>query len=349
MERNRRGRFLLVAALIVGISVGFISLMGTWWFPGKGSGLEWGAIAGTAAFLISYGVFYFLVKRVFFQKEDGPRGTFHQWKPRKGGGRQREKGSGELKEAREEKVSPSPDPSEEIERLREQEGFRRQFIGNLAHELKTPIFSIQGYIHTLLEGALEDEENNRRFLKKAAKGVDRMIRIVEDLDTITRFEAGGMELTFESVDIVSTTREVMESLEIKASERNIRLKFKEHYGKSLWVRCDKDRIEQVLTNLITNSISYGREGGETQVGFHDRKGHILVEVTDNGLGVAEKDIPRLFERFYRVDKSRSREEGGTGLGLAIVKHLLDAHGQAINVQSTEGVGSTFSFTLEKAG
>lgn len=235
----------------------------------------------------------------------------------------------------------------QIEELRAQESFRREYIGNLAHELKTPIFSIQGYILTLLEGGLEDQNINRKFLERAAKGVDRITKIIEDLDVITKLEEGRLNLNMERGDIVELATEVIDSFEMKAKSRRIDVRFNTNYEKSIWVEMDRSRIGQVFTNIINNSLNYGDENGLTEVRFHDMDKQILVEVSDNGIGIAEDQLPRLFERFYRVDKSRARNEGGTGLGLAIVKHIVESHGQSINVRSTVGKGSTFSFTLSK--
>jgi two-component system, OmpR family, phosphate regulon sensor histidine kinase PhoR len=238
---------------------------------------------------------------------------------------------------------------EEIEKLRLQEEFRREFLGNLSHELKTPIFSIQGYILTLLEGGLEDEKINRAFLERASKGVDRMTGIIQDLDLITKIESEELKLNATAVNVVDLAKEIVESLEFKAKKRNVRLSldYKRVSSQEINVLCDKDKIGQVLGNLINNSINYGVENGRTEVRFFDLEDNILIEVSDDGIGIKEKHLPRLFERFYRVDKSRARNEGGTGLGLAIVKHLVEAHGQTISVRSTEGKGSTFSFTLKK--
>ena len=236
----------------------------------------------------------------------------------------------------------------EIKILKERETFRKEFVGNVAHELKTPIFSIQGYILTLLEGALEDPNFNRKFLLKAARSVDRMTRIIEDLDTITQFEAGNLKITKEKADIVDLARDVMEAQELEAGKRNIKLKFNKKYDRPIFVKCDTFRISQVLTNLISNSINYGKDGGTTAVSFYDMDEQLLVEVEDDGPGIDPEHLPRLFERFYRVDKSRSRNAGGTGLGLAIVKHIIEAHNQRINVRSEPDKGAVFSFTLEKA-
>jgi two-component system, OmpR family, phosphate regulon sensor histidine kinase PhoR len=237
--------------------------------------------------------------------------------------------------------------NQEISKLKEQEEFRREFLGNLAHELKTPVFSIQGYVLTLLEGGLEDETVNRLFLERASRAVDRMTAILDDLDDITKLEADRVKMEFKRFDIVKLAKEVMEGLDLLAKERQISVKFNKKY-EPIFVRGDREKIGQVLTNLIKNSLNYGNENGETLIRFFPMEETILVEVADNGPGIEDKEIPRLFERFYRVEKSRNRNEGGSGLGLAIVRNIIEAHGQTINVRSTVGVGSTFSFTLEKS-
>jgi two-component system phosphate regulon sensor histidine kinase PhoR len=253
-----------------------------------------------------------------------------------------------LEKVKEEVEDWAKENLKQIEELKAQESFRREYIGNLAHELKTPVFSIQGYILTLLEGGLEDEKINRKFLERASKGVDRMTKIIEDLDVITKLEEGRLNLNLERGDIVELAGEVVDSFEMKSKSRKIEVRFNANYERSIWVEMDRSSIGQILTNLINNSINYGEEGGVTEVRFHDMDKQILIEVSDNGMGIAEDQLPRLFERFYRVDKSRARNEGGTGLGLAIVKHIVESHGQSINVRSTIGEGSTFSFTLQKA-
>ena len=238
---------------------------------------------------------------------------------------------------------------EEITHLRETDTFRQEFIGNLAHELKTPIFNIQGFILTLLEGGMEDPEINRKFLLKAAKNVERMSGLLEDLDVITKMEAGNLDIEMVPFDLLEIIRETMESLEAKAKRNQIKLVSKGGIDATkVMVLGDAAKIVQVLTNLIVNSINYGKEGGHTEVRYYDADDSVLVEVADTGIGIRESDLPRVFERFYRVDKSRSRHAGGSGLGLAIVKHILESHGQTISVRSTYGEGSTFSFTLQKA-
>lgn len=237
--------------------------------------------------------------------------------------------------------------SEEIDKLKEQEVFRREFLGNLAHELKTPIFSIQGYILTLLEGGLEDKKMNRIFLERANRGVDRMTRLVEDLDMVTEIGSRRIILNQTSVEIVSLIKDVLDSFEIKAKDKKIKLSINSDF-ETKNVFCDKDKIEQVVINLINNSINYGNKNGETKVKIFDAEDHVFIEIADNGIGIEEKHFNRLFERFYRVDKSRSRDEGGTGLGLSIVKHIVEAHKQKIGVRSKLGEGSVFYFSLKKA-
>lgn len=235
----------------------------------------------------------------------------------------------------------------EIEQLKKLEAYRREFVGNVSHELKTPIFNIQGYILTLLDGGLQDEKINLDYLNRAAKSVERMISIIEDLDTISQMESGELSLYFEKFDIVALISELFLGLEMKASQRNIKLKFAENYNRPIYVSADKNHIRQVVTNLIVNSIKYGKQDGITTIKFTDLYQHLVVEISDNGMGIAKHHLPRIFERFYRVDKGRSRDHGGTGLGLAIVKHIIEAHNQTIDVKSSEGEGTTFTFTLKK--
>ena len=237
----------------------------------------------------------------------------------------------------------------EIEALKIRENYRREFIGNVSHELKTPLFTVQGYIETLIDGALNDEKIREKYLKRAKKGVERLTYIIKDLDMITKLEVGELHLEKETFDIIDLIENVFESLEMKASKNLISLTFNEKYQNPIWVKADKDRIQQVLSNLIVNSIKYGINKGTTELSVENLiMNKVLIRVADNGEGINNDEIPRLFERFYRVDKSGSREQGGSGLGLSIVKHILDAHNEKIYVESQIGIGSEFSFTLEKA-
>ena len=238
----------------------------------------------------------------------------------------------------------------EIEMLQMREEYRREFLGNVSHELKTPLFTVQGYISTLLDGAMDDKNIRKKYLKRAEKGVERLIYIVEDLDMITKLESGDLNLEFSEFDIVELIQNVFDLLEMKADKKKIVLAFENYHIQPILVHGDKDKIQQVVENLIVNSIKYGREGGFTEVVVVNlTKKKVLVRITDNGEGIEKNNITRLFERFYRVDKSGSRTEGGSGLGLAIVKHIIEAHKEKIYVESEFGIGSEFSFTIEKAG
>ena len=237
----------------------------------------------------------------------------------------------------------------EIETLKVREVYRKEFMGNVSHELKTPLFTVQGYILTLLDGAHKDKAIRKKYLARANKGVERLIYIVKDLDMITKLETGDLHLRYETFDIVELIQASFDLLEMKAAKKEITLTFDIDYDDPVYVRADKERIQQVLTNLIVNSIKYGKKGGTTEISIENLiKNKVIVRVTDNGEGIEKENIPRLFERFYRVDKSGSRKEGGSGLGLSIVKHILEAHDEKIYVESVFGVGSEFSFTMEKS-
>lgn len=237
----------------------------------------------------------------------------------------------------------------EIEAFKIREEYRKEFIGNVSHELKTPLFTVQGYISTLLDGAVNDEDLRNKYLERADKGVERLIYIIKDLDMITKLEAGDLSLDIEPFDIVKLIQNIFELLEMKASKKKITLTFDIDYNKPIMVNGDKERIQQVLSNLIVNSIKYGDRKGTTEISIENLiKNKVIVRVTDNGEGIDKEHITRLFERFYRVDKSGSRKEGGSGLGLSIVKHIIEAHNEQIYIESELGIGSEFSFTLEKA-
>src|SRR6187402_368695 len=236
----------------------------------------------------------------------------------------------------------------EIEMLQIREEYRREFLGNVSHELKTPLFTVQGYLSTLIDGAMDDKTIRKKYLKRAEKGVERLIYIVEDLDMITKLESGDLNLDFTKFDLVKLIHNVFDLLEMKADKKNITLAFENDNIEPIFVNGDKDRIQQVVENLLVNSIKYGKEGGLTEVSVVNLTNKkVLVRISDNGEGIEAHNIPRLFERFYRVDKSGSRTEGGSGLGLSIVKHILEAHKEKIYVESEFGIGSEFSFTLEK--
>jgi two-component system phosphate regulon sensor histidine kinase PhoR len=235
----------------------------------------------------------------------------------------------------------------EVEELRRMENYRKEFLANVSHELKTPLSNLQGYISTLIAETEESSGLNRDFLIKAENNIDRMIELVDDLEFISRFESGEIQLIKSHFDIVALAKEVFEFMEDTARQHGIKLQFGAEYTTPLMVWADRDKIRQAMVNLVDNSLKYGKENGRTKVSFYDMADNFLIEVSDNGAGIEEQHIPRLFERFYRVDKHRSREKGGSGLGLAIVKHIIEAHEQTVNVRSAPGVGSTFSFTLRK--
>jgi len=235
----------------------------------------------------------------------------------------------------------------EIEKLKKLEKYRREFLGNVSHELKTPIFNAQGYISTLIDGGIDDKNINKKYLEKADQSINRLITIVRDLELISKLESGELELNRENFNIVQLFKDIVDLLEMRANKLNIKVQINSG-EKSIMVNADRPRISDVINNLIVNSLIYGKQNGTTTINFYDMENKILVEVSDNGVGIEEKFIPRLFERFFRVDKSRSRDQGGTGLGLAIVKHILEVHGETIHVRSTLGEGSAFSFTLNKA-
>nr|WP_315195754.1 ATP-binding protein [uncultured Flavobacterium sp.] len=236
----------------------------------------------------------------------------------------------------------------EIEMLQIREEYRREFLGNVSHELKTPLFTVQGYLSTLIDGAMEDKTIRKKYLKRAEKGVERLIYIVEDLDMITKLESGDLNLEFTKFDLVKLIQNVFDLLEMKADKKNVTLAFENDHLQPIFVNGDKDKIQQVVENLIVNSIKYGKEGGLTEVSIVNLTNKkVLVRISDNGEGIESHNLPRIFERFYRVDKSGSRSEGGSGLGLSIVKHIIEAHKEKIYVESEFGIGSDFSFTLEK--
>ncbi len=301
-------------------------------------------IIWACSFLFSFGIFYVLIKQFI---DDRLKILYRSIRKGKIGSETKPKftlSDDSIAKAEEDVQVWTEARINEIDRLKGQEEFRREFLGNLAHELKTPIFSIQGYLLTLLDGGLEDEKVNRQFLERASYATDRMVGIIEDLDQITKLEVDGLKMDFRSFDIVALIKEVAETLDLQAEEKKIQLKFNKQYPPT-FVKADKVKIAQVLTNLINNSINYGKTNGTTTFRLYELDNIVTIEVADNGPGIEENQLPRLFERFYRVEKSRNRNDGGSGLGLAIVKHIIESHGQTINVRSTVGIGSTFAFTL----
>lgn len=300
-----------------------------------------------AAAISAFLVFYFLVKRFIHERLKLLYRSIRKGKMTGGDSFTMTMVEDVIGKAEQDTKEWAEEKQTEIVQLKEQDKFRREFIGNLAHELKTPVFSIQGYVLTLLEGGLEDEKVNRVFLERAAKAIERMTFILEDLDELTKLEVNELKLEIRPFDIRDLAREVIDSFEIKAREKGISIRFSKEFNNAIMVKADRGKIAQVFTNLISNSISYGNEGGETLIRFYEVDDIVTVEISDNGPGIDMDHIPRLFERFYRVEKSRNRNEGGSGLGLSIVKHILDAHNQTISVRSTVGIGSTFTFSLDR--
>ncbi|MEY2925029.1 MAG: hypothetical protein RLZZ337_1577 [Bacteroidota bacterium] len=301
-------------------------------------------------FLSSYLLFNYLLKQFIYRKIKLIYKNIHRFKTQSSSVTQvlENHNQDPIEEVSKEVMDWMKENRREINQLKEQASYRREFLGNVSHELKTPIQSIQGYIHTLLDGALEDKKVNRVFLNKASKGVDRLVELVEDLTSIAEFESNAVNLDFQKFDIVVLINEVFEIVEQQALNKNVSLKIKKQSPKSYMVWADRNKIRQVLINLIVNAIKYGKKKGFVLIGLYDMDKNLLLEVADDGEGIAKEHLPRLFERFYRTDKGRSRNEGGSGLGLSIAKHIMEAHRQTINVRSTVGEGSTFGITLKKA-
>ena len=306
------------------------------------------AIVFVLVFLVSYGLLYYvmqqfiyrkikLIYKFIFETKATKREEFfnRQILPQKS-----------LEEVEQDVQQWALRKRDELENMQRNEQFRKEFLLNLSHELKTPIFAIQGYIQTLLEGAMEDEQVNKQFLRNSSKNVDRLCRLVDDLDEISQLESGEMPLAPETFVIQDLILDVFESLSLKAADKGITFSIKKGCEAPIQVKADKEKVRQVLINLADNSLKYGKPAGHTIASVYkmDEK-KVLVELSDDGMGIGEEHLVRIFERFYRTDKARSRSEGGTGLGLAIVKHIMEAHGQTINVRSKPEVGSTFGFTL----
>ena len=246
-------------------------------------------------------------------------------------------------------IQKARERTSEINVLKDQENYRREFLGNISHELKTPLFTIQGYILTLVEGAMKDKKVRDKYLRRAAKGVERLIAIVKDLDLITQFESGIKTVDKSDFNVFDLIDNVFELMEFESEKNTISLKYDKDYPEPIFVNADQERILQVLTNLVVNSLKYGTENGFTKVSVEEyNNDKILVKVSDNGEGIDEQHLPRLFERFYRIDKNRSRKKGGSGLGLSIVKHIIEAHQEQIFVKSKLGIGTEFSFTIQKS-
>lgn len=307
------------------------------------------AASSVVFFISTYFVFLFALRRYIYRRIKLIYKTIHQSKLSAQEKRESVSADSNIFDEVEREVEAWAQKQEkELKKYKEWAEYRRRFVGDISHELKTPIFVIQGYLDTLLDGAWQDPDRLVHYLKKAVKSTDRLTTIVQDLEAIARLESGDLMVEIRQIDIRALTEEVFDDLEMKAKSHGIALAFKTGAETSYKVNADEGLIRQVLTNLISNSIKYGKENGDTKVSFYDMDQHILVEVADNGIGIPREHLPHVFDRFYRVDKSRSRQYGGSGLGLSIVKHIIETHGQTINVRSAQTMGSTFGFTLEKA-
>ena len=304
-------------------------------------------ITSAVIFLLTYYISHYTLERFIYSKIRLIYKSIHSVKSGKENPARKVKSSGNLLEAVGQDVEVwKEEKSMEIEHLKQLEQYRRDFIGNVSHELKTPLFNVQGYILTLLDGGLEDPMINAEYLKRTEKSVERLIRIVEDLDEIAQLESGELQLKITRFDLQVLAHEVIEILELKAFKAGIIL----HINKSdkpVLVEGDREKIRQVLTNIIGNSLRYGNKGGKTKISFFEMGDNILTEITDDGIGIDPEDLPRVFERFYRTQRGRNASKAGKGLGLAIVKHIMEAHRQTVNVRSTVGIGTTFGFTLKK--
>ncbi len=309
----------------------------------------WASIIGVTFFGLSYFLSLYLIQNFIYHKIKLIYKTIHHLKSNKGSNSINSLSNNDLLDTVKSDVSKwAADQEKQMSILRDQELYRKEFLANIGHELKTPIFSIQGYLHTLLDGAMEDEKVNLKFIKKAAKNADRLQELVEDLMAISKIEKGEVIINPTRFDICKLCLEVWDRLELMNAKKRISFNISEGNDKPFFVNADKDEISKVLENLFSNSIKYGRENGTTTVSFYDMDSNILTEITDDGEGVEETNIPRLFERFYRAEKSRSREMGGTGLGLSIAKHIIESHHQTMHIRSAIGVGTTFGFTLAKS-
>ncbi|MFZ4399578.1 MAG: sensor histidine kinase [Bacteroidales bacterium] len=300
-------------------------------------------------FVFSFFLIRYSVEKFIYEKIRVIYKTIHNLKLPKNKFKDNQKGGNDLLEnINLEVMDWVENKGKELEELKKLEIYRREYVGNVSHELKTPIFNIQGYILTLLDGGIDDPLINKEYLFRTEKSINRMIAIIQDLEEISKLESGELELKMSKFDIIELVKEVIDFLDKTAEKKKVKLIITPTEEKQIIVKADKNRIRQVLNNLIENSVKYAvLENAITKISFFDMDELFLIEVTDNGIGVSEADIPRLFERFYRTDKGRSRGEGGSGLGLSIVKHIIEAHEQTINVRSGISIGTTFGFTLQK--
>jgi len=298
---------------------------------------------------ISFWILQFYIERYIYDRIKVIYKIIHDHKLGKSNKNLKKKQSNEsIESVHQEVLDWSQGYEEEISQLKELEKYRKEYIGNISHELKTPLFAILGYVSTLIDGGIDDDEINTKYLIKSEKNINRLVSIVNELEIINQLESGEIKLDITKFNLKELVDDTIESLELKAAERNIRIYYGKNYDQAIYTLADKNQIQKLITNLVGNAIKYGfNNTGKVKISFFDMDDKILVEVTDNGPGINKEDLSRIFERFYRTDKARSREQGGTGLGLAIVKHIIEAHKQTIYTRSTVGIGTTFGFTLEK--
>jgi len=338
-------RTALPSAVIIS-SIAFILF-----YVGGISGLKNAVLFSLLFFLVSFVTVYLISARLHTQRLKNLHGVVKNISKKKFSnylktpGEQKDEIDMILKHS----VRASDTVSRELTRLNKIENYRKEFIGDISHELKTPIFAIQGFIETLLNGAIYDNEVNELFLKKAMRNVNRLIYLTNDLMEISRLETGELKSNIKDVYLRDIVLDVVESLQYKAQEEDIEIRVK-NFDKNLQVKADRNQIKQVLVNLIENGMKYNKPGGYVEIGvneYNKTDDKLLLYVKDTGIGIEKKDLNRVTERFFRVDKSRSREKGGTGLGLAIVKHIIEAHGEKLFIESTPELGSTFSITLTR--
>lgn len=341
MQFNSRAIAFLLALCVAFVTTAFLSLV---------QGVE--MLALIIAFLLSFSSSYIMARLVleflFFRQIENINESLKDIQARELALKGKASSTNPLKRIDREIASFAESKEREIEELKERENFRREFVADVSHELKTPIFAAQGFVHTLLDGAINDKDVRKKFLKKAAKSLDALDLLVQDILTISQIESGEIKMHFENFDILEMCHEIIDQLEVKSKKKGVELRLPKKYSNPIIVRGDYRRIYQVMMNLISNALKYTRTGGHAKVSFREIEEEIEVAVEDNGRGIPEADISRIFERFYRVDKSRSREKGGTGLGLSIVKHTLERHDSEIMVESQYKVGSKFYFKLKKA-
>ncbi len=353
-RRNPTPReFAISVSILVSMLVGGAILVYSYFLNNQA--IHWSIFIGIllVSFFVTYILLYQLLERFIYRKIKLIYKTIHDYKLGKTdiNTNKVDLNSDIIDEVNDEVQRWALRKNQEISRLKELENYRKDFLGNVFHEIKTPVFSVQGYLHTLLDGAIDDATVNKNYIQKAAKNIDRLEKIIEDLELITLKENNKMILEYTTFDITRLIKDVFDALELQADEKDIEFGFKEGCDLPTKVYADYDKIRQVVVNLVNNAIKYGKEGGNVTIGIYNMDHNFLIEITDDGIGIEAEKLNRLFERFYRVDESRYRGKdkiGGSGLGLSISKHIIDAHNQTLSVRSTVNIGTTFGFTLQNA-